>query len=448
LSAPQTIAAPWKGLENQTVASYRLQSFLGGTEVTAVFSTARADGRRAAIKLTTRDERTAELRLSQWQRAMRTSHPHLLQVFDAGTAELNGRDLLWVLMEFADDDLSQILPLRPITAGEAEQMLPPVLSALSYLHREGLAHGRLKHSNIMAIGDQVKLSSDSIAKVGDPLTNPLRTPYDAPEVKQGRVTSASDVWSLGVTLVEVLTRTLPTTGASAASKVAAPFAELVSRCLQMEAGKRITTPEILPLLKPATPVLPVDALLQAAIGEEASLREETKRRNLLFPVVAVVAAALILAVLVFVFRRNPAPPNQNAPSPPAAAVAPATPESPAKPDSSRPSVTDGTQAEPPSQMPGESGSGNVLHQVQPSVSAGARNTVQGRVRVVIRAKVDVSGNVTEAGFQSHGPSEYFARKAREAAVQWKFAPGGTESVWLIRFGFGPKDTLMSASPLK
>jgi protein TonB len=54
--------------------------------------------------------------------------------------------------------------------------------------------------------------------------------------------------------------------------------------------------------------------------------------------------------------------------------------------------------------------------------------------------VDSSGNVTNATFESPGPSKYFARKAMEAAQQWKFKPAQNNGQpvpreWTLRFQF-------------
>ncbi len=69
-------------------------------------------------------------------------------------------------MEYAEEDLSQILPERPLTPGEAREMLDPVLDALSYLHEKGFVHGHFKPSNIMVVDDQVKLSCDNLEVAG------------------------------------------------------------------------------------------------------------------------------------------------------------------------------------------------------------------------------------------------------------------------------------------
>ena len=95
LSAPQTISAQWKDLEGQSLGSCTLQTFIGGSDQTAVFAITRSNGEKAAIKLAPLDPRTSELKLSRLRQAMRLSHPHLLRIYDAGIGELQGKSLLY-----------------------------------------------------------------------------------------------------------------------------------------------------------------------------------------------------------------------------------------------------------------------------------------------------------------------------------------------------------------
>jgi TonB family protein len=63
----------------------------------------------------------------------------------------------------------------------------------------------------------------------------------------------------------------------------------------------------------------------------------------------------------------------------------------------------------------------------------------------VKVAVDASGNVMEATLDSPGPSKYFARLAREAAVRWKFSPAQVKgrpvaSKWILRFAFSSSGT--------
>jgi TonB family protein len=84
--------------------------------------------------------------------------------------------------------------------------------------------------------------------------------------------------------------------------------------------------------------------------------------------------------------------------------------------------------------------GEVLDQVLPDASEKARATITGKVRVSVRVQVDPAGNVSEAEFDSPGPSQYFADLALKAARKWEFTPPEIDgrsvaSAWLIRFEF-------------
>jgi TonB family protein len=64
----------------------------------------------------------------------------------------------------------------------------------------------------------------------------------------------------------------------------------------------------------------------------------------------------------------------------------------------------------------------VLHTEVPQISAKDRSTIQGRIQVSVRVTLDAAGNVAGAAVTIPGSSRFFARKATDAAMRWKFAP--------------------------
>ena len=79
------------------------------------------------------------------------------------------------------------------------------------------------------------------------------------------------------------------------------------------------------------------------------------------------------------------------------------------------------------------------------MSEKARATIHGKVRVSVKVDVDLSGGVSEAEFDSPGPSKFFADLALQAARKWAFTPPevngkSVASEWRLRFEFTPKDT--------
>src|SRR5262249_34126138 len=144
----------------------------------------------AAIKLIPVEAKHAQAELSRLVLSRALSHPTLVRIFDAGQCEIRHQPTTYVVRELAEASLAQVLPSAVLSAGEVEQMLPPLLEALSYLHRSGFVHGRVQPSNVMAVTDTLKLSTDNLQKIEDPI--PLnRTESRSPS---GNVSAASDVW--------------------------------------------------------------------------------------------------------------------------------------------------------------------------------------------------------------------------------------------------------------
>ena len=299
---PQT----WKEWEGRVLnEEFRLGEYLGGSERAGIFLTEHGpEARKAAIKLIrvgtgveTGDQATVEAELSRLHSARELSHPNLLQIFQAGRAKLDDTELLFVVMEYAEEDLSQILPNRPLTVPEAREILRPTLDALGYLHGKGLVHGHLKPTNVMAIGDQLKLSSDGISPSGERRgALGQRSDYDAPEIAQGENSAAGsaatgatsferadardrearvgdpDVWSLGMLLVMALTQRLPDWNASGEEpivpeNVPPPFDDIARHCLLREARARWSLADIAARASfgsPAQPAAPKQELRQSA----------------------------------------------------------------------------------------------------------------------------------------------------------------------------------------
>lgn len=250
----------WKQWEGQIIEGrFPLQQYLGGSEHSAVFLTERADQEphRAAIKLILADPASSEIELSHWRAATQLFHPHLLRLFQMGRCQFDDVSLLYLVMECADEDLSQILPQRALASEETRDMLAPVLDALVCIHRQGFVHGRLKPSNIMAVGDKIKLSTDSLIRSAE--TAKLRKPsvYDSPEAGSGRLSPASDIWSLGITLVETLTQHAPVwervghEDPILPKSLPAPFAAVTRNCLRRDPKLRWTIADVSAHLYPA-----------------------------------------------------------------------------------------------------------------------------------------------------------------------------------------------------
>ena len=427
----------WKNWEGRVVdGKFPLLRWLGGSNHSAVFLTERGNGepQKIVIKLIPAENLNQDAQLSRWSDAAKLSHPHLIRMFECGSCQLDKTRLLYVVMEYADEDLAQILPLRALASAEISEMLEPTSQALAFVHRAGYIHGSIQPSNIMAASDQLKISSDALRKAGE---RPRESSaYQAPEASAEGVSSASDVWSLAATLVAAFTQREPernnNSGVSVPEALPEPFREIAARCLRRDPRQRYTVTDILNRLQGGAPA---DVRTIAPPTSNARYRP--------WIVVPLVLASLFL--LVFAgwefFHRPPTP---------AVVIAPAQPQ---------PIDPNPPKAQPPAPSPKkqtetqETTRGAVLQQILPEVSRSAQNTIQGKVKVSVRVTVDASGSVSQATLTSAGPSKYFANKAVAAARQWKFkAPQENgqpkASEWLLRFQFGRGSTQVFPTEVK
>jgi len=445
----------WKSWEGRVVdGKFPLRQLVGGSEHSAVFLTERPGqpSQKFAIKLIPADAGDADRQLVRWRAAAQLSHPHLIRIYETGRC---GLTLLYIVTEYAEEDLSQILPHRALIAGEVSDMLPPLLDALSYLHGRGFVHARVKPSNVLAVGDQLKLSSDQIASAPDPnSTRRRRDVYDAPETAAGIVSPAGDMWSVGATLVAALTQNVPLAADESkgdqvlTANIPEPFRGIARECLHLDPKRRCSIADIMRRLQPAARSVPAEAA-------PAIPRPSVNRRPLVTG--AILAVALLVGFAVFYSRGKSGPaktdstaeqPMTQAPQTPT--PSPSTTAPPAitnKPDpGATPAPAPAATAPPPVRevVPAPkkaiSSRGEVAHQVLPDVPQSAKNTITGTVKVGVRVEVDSSGKVTSARLTSPGPSKYFANLALKAAQRWEFSPPEADgqaaaSAWLLKFRF-------------
>jgi serine/threonine protein kinase len=383
---------------------------------------------QAAIKILPAYPARAEAQLSHWRSVATLSHPHLIRLLDAGRCQLGGHNFLFVVMDHAEQNLAQILPGRALTSDEVRDMLPPTLDALAYLHGKNLVQGGLKPPNFLVVNDHLKLSSDTIRPAGErPATTAKPSLYDPPEAKGGRISTAGDIWGLGITLVEALTQAPPVWSRDTddtvvlSANLAPEFVDTAQRCLNRDPGHRPAIAELAAQFKQASPTTPESAapsVVNESVVRTPSTQHWSKARLVVRAITLGVMTLCAVWVALHLFHthstvRQPAsitPVSQPPVSPPAAA-----------------------------EIPNESIAGlpTILHQEVPDISRSARESIRGVIKVGVRVTVDRSGNVVAATLDKRGSRKYFARAATEAAMKWKFprAADPVSRVWLLEFEF-------------
>src|SRR4051794_5177867 len=203
----------------EIVDRYRIIREIGRGGMGAVFLAERADDeykKQVALKLIKRGTDTdAVLRHFRNERQILAGfdHPNIARLFDGGTTETG---LPYFVMEYVEGlPIDEYCKTHALAVVERLKLFREVCAAVSYAHRRLVVHRDIKRSNIMVTAEGVpKLLDFGIAKLlqeedAPPATMTalhLMTPQSAsPEQIRGQaVTTASDVYSLGVVLYELL----------------------------------------------------------------------------------------------------------------------------------------------------------------------------------------------------------------------------------------------------
>ncbi len=226
-AAPELLVnEPAGALIGRSIGCYQVESLLGAGGMGVVYLAERVDDqyrKQVAIKLIKRGMDTEEvLRHFRDERQILADfdHPHIARLFDAGTTE---DGLPYFIMEYvAGEPIDEYCNSRNFSVNERLQLFRQVCAAVSYAHRHLVIHRDIKPSNILVTKEGVpKLLDFGIAKIlqsetseGLTITVPeqrtLTPEYASPEQVQGlRITTASDVYSLGVVLYKLLTGQSP-----------------------------------------------------------------------------------------------------------------------------------------------------------------------------------------------------------------------------------------------
>jgi eukaryotic-like serine/threonine-protein kinase len=225
----------------QRLGAWEVVRRIGVGGMGEVFEVRRADGSfegRAAVKLLKRgmDSTSVLQRFALERQALaRLNHPHIARLLDAGAS---AEGLPYFVMEYVQGqpirEAAALLPLE-----QRLRLFLQLADAVAYAHRNLLVHRDLKPSNVLVDAEgQVKLLDFGIAKAIDPAepvgalggagaaagagpaaestltaggARPFTPEYASPEQVRGEpVTTATDVYSLGVLLYQMLTGTRPT----------------------------------------------------------------------------------------------------------------------------------------------------------------------------------------------------------------------------------------------
>lgn len=237
---------------------YRLDTLIGGGGMGEVWS-AHDDvlNRTVAVKIIRphlADDETIRARLQVEARlAGSLNHPGIVDVFDYGEDQIDGRTVPFLVMPYVDGaPLSQILRERnALPVGETMAIVADVADALDAAHAAGIVHRDLKPANILLtssgrvmlvdFGIARSIGSESLTQTGALIGT---ADYLSPEQSGGKsATHLSDLYALGVVAYACLTGTPPfhrdSDIATALAHIQAPVPELPAEVSATQAGPLI-----------------------------------------------------------------------------------------------------------------------------------------------------------------------------------------------------------------
>ncbi len=167
-------------------------------------------GKKVAIKIPHNQKEEFTTLIAEPKLLASLDHPNIVQILTVDKAE----NIFFMVMEYVDGkNLAQLLQETSLTYKEGIDIIVQILSALQHAHEKNVIHRDLKPGNIL-------LTSDRKAKITDFGTAMIQSGkngagiggtlfYMAKEQVLGHPTPASDLYSVGVILYEMVTGKLP-----------------------------------------------------------------------------------------------------------------------------------------------------------------------------------------------------------------------------------------------
>jgi len=218
------VAVPAGALDRRRLGRYEIEKVIGkGAMATVYLGRDPAINRKVAIKTVAlaKEFNSDELQDARLQfrreaeSAGRLNHPNIIAIYDAGEDD----DVSYLAMEYFEGAslLEHIVPDNLLPPKWVLELGARAAEALDYAHRQNVVHRDVKPANLMyhAATDTLKLTDFGIARLTDNSRTKtgiiLGTPsYMSPEqLSAAGVTGQSDLYSLGVTIYQLLTGSAP-----------------------------------------------------------------------------------------------------------------------------------------------------------------------------------------------------------------------------------------------
>lgn len=203
----------------------------------------------AALKIArTDDEKYLKHFIQERQILAQLEHPNICRLIDGGTAD-DGYP--YIVMELVEGlPLTEFVSANLCSKTQSLGLIRQVCAALAHAHGRLILHRDLKPSNVMVTdAGQVRLIDFGIAALIDMdhgFQAPITRTYAAPEqLAGGIVTTATDIFSLGCLLHEVVTGQRVNTDRVVDAKIPADLKAIIGKCVQQSPSDRYETVQAL-----------------------------------------------------------------------------------------------------------------------------------------------------------------------------------------------------------
>ena len=274
---PTSRRDPYRLVGTTLAEKYRLDEYAGGGGMGAVYrSRAIHRNQVVAVKILKPDiqDRNANygpLFEREIKAARLLQHPHIVKVFDSGRTP---EDIFYMVMEWLDGQtLEEVVTQESLSLDRVLSIFKQTCDAFDFAHAHKVIHLDIKPANIFLLSDKqpqdfIKIFDFGLSRVissdsGTTVTRFMGThQYCSPEHFGGKVSSLSDVYSLGVTLYQLLTGVLP----------------FGNSYVQAKQFPNLPLPPI-PLLQKMRSDLPsaINAVIEKAISRKPAERQQSTR---------------------------------------------------------------------------------------------------------------------------------------------------------------------------
>jgi serine/threonine protein kinase len=171
-----------------------------------------------AIKLIGINANKEDEQIKELEIATTLKHKSLINCHEFFRVVIDNNPIFGLVMEFAEESLEQYLDRlgdQPLDLSEREAIIDSTLQALSFIHSKNIVHRDIKPGNILKVGKVWKVADFGISRVLDTKTSTQTMERNGtflfmpPEASDGIISSAWDMWSLGILIARLFSKNHP-----------------------------------------------------------------------------------------------------------------------------------------------------------------------------------------------------------------------------------------------